>query len=348
VPRPLAGVQTPPLTLEKHGPAAVRAGEPFAYEIVVRNAGTVPAQQVHLEDELPPGTRFVGAQPPATPQGDRLVWHADVLPAGTEQRFRIEVIPATGGPWVGKATLSVSVAQSLRAEVSGAPAAPLTLSLAGPGATLLGHQTAFEIRLSNTAGVPTAPLVLRAPLPPGLEHVMGKVIEAPLDPLAPGETRTLKLEVVADQTGRLPVEVLLLAGEQVVTTARAEVVVNEEPVLAVRLLRPPESWADRENEYRLAVTNRSAFVARNVTVTDVLPEGVAYVGSGEAFHDAATRTVRWSLGDLEPGQTKTVALKVVGRAGGRVLNQAAARNDQGSEARLHSFLQFRAVPPGSR
>src|SRR5262249_17984579 len=67
----VSAAQTPVLTLDKRGPATVRVGQPLAYELVVRNAGTVPARQVRIEDELPAGTRFISAEPMASVQADR-------------------------------------------------------------------------------------------------------------------------------------------------------------------------------------------------------------------------------------------------------------------------------------
>jgi uncharacterized repeat protein (TIGR01451 family) len=332
------------LALEKHGPATVRAGEQFAYEIVLRNVGSVPALGLRVEDELPPGTRFVGAQPPTVLQGGRLAWTGDVLPPGGEQHFRIEVIPAAGSDWTGKATVTVSVSQALRIPVSGGGG--VLLSLTGPPTAVVGRPVPFELRLTNSGATPLAKLTLRVPLPPGLEHVLGSAIEAPDLTLAPGETRTLKLEVIAAQAGRQPVEALLLSSGRTLTTARAEVTITEEPVLALRLTPPADNWTNREIEYRLEVSNRSTVAARAVTVTDVLPAGVTFVGSGHAFHDPATRTVRWVLGTIEPGQTKVIPLKVVSRVEGSVLNQASARNEQGYEAQLQSVLRFRAVPAG--
>src|SRR5262249_27314647 len=132
----VAGVQTPSLALEKLGPAAVRAGEPFHYELVVRNVGTVPAAHARLEDELPPGTRFLGALPPPLGRGGRLVWELDPLPPGAERRIRVEVQPAGAGEWTGAATVTVSASSALRAAVTGPP---LTLGVTGPRSVALGQ-----------------------------------------------------------------------------------------------------------------------------------------------------------------------------------------------------------------
>jgi len=335
--------QTPSLVVEKHGPATVHAGQPFTYEIVLRNVGLVPALGIRLEDELPAGTRFVGSQPPTTPQGDRLVWTGTRLPPAGEQRFRVEVIPAGGAEWNGKATVTVSVAQALRVAVSGGG---LTLNLTGPPTVVVGHPVPFDLRLTNSGSTPLTNLTLRVPLPPGLQHPLGSAIEAADLTLAPGETRTLNLELIAAQPGRQSVEAAVLSGKQTLTTTRAEVLVTEDPVLTIRITGPAESWVNQESEYRLEVTNRSGVAARSVTVTDLLPVGVAFVGSGATWQDATTRIVRWQVGAMEPGQTKVISLKLMSRVEGGVLNQASARNEQGHEAQLHSVLRFRATPVG--
>src|SRR5439155_4835326 len=110
---------------------------------------------------------------------------------------------------------------------------------------------------------------------------------------------------------------------------RAEVTVNEDPILAVRLAGPREGSTDREYQYRIEVTNRTSVPARDVIVLERLPEGVGLVGAvpGGSF-DKASRTVRWAFGSLPAGQTRAVSFKVMTRAAGPALNDVLVRTGQ--------------------
>ncbi len=358
VPAPPAGVPgalTPTVAVDKIGPKAVQAGEPFRYEIVLRNVGTVPAERVLLEDELPPGTRVLAAQPTPLAQAGHLAWQIEGLAPGEEKRFTVDVQAAHGGEWKGTALVMVGAHRTFETAVSGpaappapAPAAPapppegrVDLDLRGPVQAVLGHPLAFELRVTNRSTFPLANLILRTVLPPGLEHCYGPEMELNLDPLAPGESRTETLEVIAAQPGRHTLAVNVQAGGIQSTTARADVLVREDPVLAVRLVGPRQAATDREQAYQIEVTNRSGGPLRDVVLLDRLPQGVALVGgvTGGSF-DKATRTVRWALGNLAAGQVRTVAFKVHTRAAGPALNDIVVRTGQGQQARLRTVLKF--------
>jgi uncharacterized repeat protein (TIGR01451 family) len=221
------------LTLEKKGPASVAQGQPLTYVILVRNTGTVPAHQVRVEDEVPPGTRVLGAEPAAamSAQKDRLSWVVD-LPAGGEGHFRVQVLPSAAGNWQGNATASVlvSVASSLHTQVmprtTPVPAgARLSITLTGPDNVAVGQPAVFQIRVSNNGSQPLRGLVLRDHVPPGLQHPAGTELEADLGTLEPGKIRTITLTTRAVQPGRfINAAVVMGDGQQAEARAAVQIV----------------------------------------------------------------------------------------------------------------------------
>jgi uncharacterized repeat protein (TIGR01451 family) len=345
-------VSPPTVTVDKSGPAQVQAGEPFGYEITLRNVGPSPAARVLLEDELPPGTRVLAAQPQPHVQGTRLLWQVESLPPGGQARFRVEVQAAAAGPWQGTATVMVPAARTLQVAVRGAAAAPapqppLALELHGPPQTAVtGHPVAFAMRVSNRGPTVLAGVVLRAHLPPELDHRYGSDIERSLEPLRPGESRTETLEVIAEQPGRHVAEVSVLAGTAAPVTARAEVAVVDDQVLQIRLRGPREGWTDREHEYRIEVTNRSPAELRDLLLVERLPRGMALLNPAGGTYDRGTRSLSWRLDSLAPGQTRAVTLRLLTRVSGPSLNEISARTGQGHQARLQTVLRF--WPQGPR
>ena len=283
---------------------------------------------------------------------------------------------AGGGEWKGSATVIVSASCELRADVRGpspppASADPVRLDLRSPeGYVVQGHTLVFDLRVTNQGAVPLSGLLLHAHLPPGLEHFYGSDIELNLDPLGPGETRTEKLEAVADRAGRHVAEISVRAAGVAPAVARAAVTVRDDPVLGIRLLGPREAgaapvvaratatvrddpilgirlvgpretWTNREVEYRIEVTNHSPTVARDVLVLERLPPGVALVNvAAGGTYDVPSRTAHWRLGNLAPGQTRVLVVKLQARATGPALHDVAARTGQGHEARLQTVLKF--------
>jgi uncharacterized repeat protein (TIGR01451 family) len=337
-PLPPGSVATPCLVLERTGPASVKAGQPFSYVIIVRNAGGVSAKQARLVEELPPGTRVVGAQPATVAQGDRLSWTLEDLAPGAERRFKVEVEAGADGEWSAQARLAVAVASALKVRVAGAPQRFLTAT--GPATVPVGHPVAYPIRVSNTTAAPIGDLLLRVHLSPGLQHLEGEAIEAPLGDLAPGQTKSLTLDAIALQTGNLVVHTALLAGKKVLAEATVTVLATEQPILALSQTSSPAPRLGSEELFKLDVVNRSSAQVSDVVLSDILPEGLHYVsGDAGANYDPATQTIRWNLGNLAPGQARQLVFRATALAPGARVNRVIARTADGHEAQLHTILQ---------
>jgi len=349
----VSGAQLPVVTLEKLGPGSIRAGQPFSYEIVVRNLAAVPATAMRLEDELPPGTRLLSAQPTALHHHDKLTWSLENLAPGAERRFRVEVQPAGAAEWKGQATLTVSVSSGLKATIEGPPltspptSPPLTLLLTGPNRMALGDAATFQLRMTNNSDRAISAVHLRVELSNGLEHLHGSAIEADLGALAPGQTRQVPLEVFATKAGQWPMEATLTTGERQQVVAGADLAVTE-PGLMVRQIGSPRLLQGATTEYKIEVANREQSEARGVVLTNALPEGLELVNVSEGgVYQATTRSVQWFLGAIPAGQTRSVSLKVAGKTVGAGVNRLTARIEPGQETRSHTALRVLPAAPRS-
>jgi uncharacterized repeat protein (TIGR01451 family) len=338
-PPPTGAVAAPFLTLARYGPTNVRAGEPFSYEIVATNAGSLPAAQVKLEEELPPGTKLIGAHPIAVVQNERLTWTLDNLGPGEERRFKVEVEPGGDEEWKATANLIVSVGSTMKTSVTGAVQRPLTMT--GPRSLPVGQPVVFQLRVTNTTEVPMTDALLRVKMTPGLQHLNGDTIEASLGDLAPAQTKDLTLDAITVQTGRLAAEATLLSGQKTISTAQAVLVATEQPTLVLRQTGPLSPPVGGEYEFKLDISNRSAAEVHNVEVTDVLPDGLQFAaGDSRARYDAATRTLRWQVGTLAPGQARQLAFRAQVRGTGPQVNRISARATGVNEAQLHTLLRL--------
>jgi uncharacterized repeat protein (TIGR01451 family) len=212
------------LALEKRGPAAVPFGKPLRYEILVRNVGPVAAHQVHLEEELPFKATFLSAEPRPEVRGDRLSWRLGDLEPGGERKIQVEVQPGVPGEAVSTATVALTAPAGLRTQVSGPP---LSLTVSSPEAVAVGQATALQIKLTNNTATPLSGVMLRVRLADGLHSAFGKDVEAPLNTLAPGATRTATLQLTAAQPGRGVNEVSVATDEGVQASAQAPLLITE-------------------------------------------------------------------------------------------------------------------------
>jgi uncharacterized repeat protein (TIGR01451 family) len=309
---PLATATAPALTLRKLGPASVSVGQPFTYEIVIRNVGTAPATRVIVEDILPFEMALLEADPRPDIQGRRLGWGLGTLDPGVERRFKVEAKLVQGVKELPPATVSFSVpcALPVGADVMrqcdtstgtmspNAPPTPgpLTLKVTGPETVVLGQPAKLEIEMTNTGSVPLDEIVLRNLLPAGLKHPQGNDIEADLPPLGPHETRKITLSTTAVQAGRQIDQVTVKATETMVKGAdhwkveakgSAVIEVQEPGDLAVRTTVPQVPAialhirnkdtvieVGAETVFEIQVLNQGTSPSTNVQVIAVLPEGM--------------------------------------------------------------------------
>ena len=79
--------------MEKRAPETILFGQPLTYEIVVRNVGAGPVYHVRVEDELPPGVRYLGGEPMAEMGQNRLGWLVGTIEPNGERRMRVDLQP---------------------------------------------------------------------------------------------------------------------------------------------------------------------------------------------------------------------------------------------------------------
>jgi uncharacterized repeat protein (TIGR01451 family) len=88
------------------------------------------------------------------------------------------------------------------------------------------------------------------------------------------------------------------------------------PKLSLSKSGPTSAIVGKDVTYELKVANTGTYVARGVSLTDQVPPGLA--------HASSAREVVMQLGDLEPGQSRTVPVTVKAVQRGQVRNVSLA------------------------
>jgi uncharacterized repeat protein (TIGR01451 family) len=334
------GGQTATVHLEKVGPPSVKVGQPLTYEIHVRNPGTVPLYQVRVQDELPPGTRFLNAEPHAQVAADRLGWDLGTLDVGGVRKLVVTVQPNSNEEFHSAATATFSTTSGLRAKMT---RPQLALTKTGPKSASVGETITFQLLVSNTGSGPATNVVLQDRLPSELEHPVGSFVEADVGTLLPGETRTVPIEVKVVRGGQITNQAVALGEEGLQASAQTTIAIAE-PGLQLRKTGPKGGSLFRDLEHRLEVTNPGTGPAKNVRVTDQLPEGLEFVGcsTGGKF-DATTRNCEWDVGTVAPKQTVQMSLTFRARVPGEYVNRAVAVADRRLEAKAEAPFAVEGV-----
>jgi uncharacterized repeat protein (TIGR01451 family) len=331
-------IQAPLLTIEKRGPSSVTLGQPVRYEIIVHNVGTVAAQQVRVEDELPEKVRFLSGSPQPIFQGGRVVWNLDEVPAGGAQRLQLDLEPGTSGEISSQTSLVLTIGSQTQVT-----APPLEVSITGPGRVAKDGQAHFEIHLNNRSNRRLTHLTLHAQLPPGLIHPMGKNIEAEVGELAPGASKDIDLRVTAVQPGRHTLVARITAQDRQEASARASVFVGEPGLI---LLQPATTriQLDHPGELTVEVANFHTRAIKNLSVTATLPDGVEFQGVNEGgTYRSGLRKVTWTLENLVPEQTRTLTISVKGKIPGQFVNTVVAQAPEGLKAQVQGKVVVEAM-----
>jgi len=127
-------------------------------------------------------------------------------------------------------------------------------------------------------------------------------------------------------------------------TARAQVAVLQ-PQLQLRRSGPTKVMFKGEVTEELEVNNPGNAPANNVTITQVLPPGLDFVGASDgALFDPVGRAVTWRLGQQPAGATRRVVLKAKATAVGEQSTRAVAVADRGLEAKADGLINVEGIP----
>ena len=352
----LTNTASPLVTMELVGPAQSNVGQITPFELVVRNNGKSAVYQVRVEEEVSPGIRYVSSEPRADESGDRIAWNLGILDAGAEKRVKLNLQCATEGEFCSKATVTYAAICAVTTRFARAKVA---VSIKGPESAMIGDQVSFQIQIANNGNGPISKVLLRDLLPAGLSHPAGKILEAEVANLGPGETRTVTLKTTAGKVGQFTNEIQAIAdgtvGNGVLpaggvrnpdleATARTEIRIIE-PGLQVQLSGPKSCFVKCEGVFSIDLINPGTATTRNVRLSHRIPEGMDFVAvSDDGHYDATSRTINWKLPLLEPGARKVVTVKVRGKTMGDSGSVVVAQADGNLTARAEMPVKIEGIP----
>lgn len=314
------------LTIEWIGPAQIKVGQPFVYEIVVRNAGSLTASEVTVRDKLTRGMVVKQTEPAAEPDGDGYTWRLGDLEPRQEKRIKLEMVAEQRGELVCHATITATSPAIAKFRVS---EPKLALKQTGPEKVMLGDPATIAIAVTNPGDGPADKVVIRSELSDGLKHEKGSSVSYELGTLAAGETRTVRLVCSTAKGGQQQVHSVATAEGGLQADAESSFGVTE-PKLVATIAGPKLRYIERNATYTVTVTNPGDAAATNVKLLVNMPAGFKYAkASGGGQHDYTTRSIAWFVGDINAGEKKEVQYQCVAMQPGQHKHVAVATAQRG-------------------
>ena len=327
--------------LEKCMPSQVQTGADFGYNIKVSNLTDGTITDVVVTDTLNENFQYKTSTPPASVQGDKLVWgFASMGPRETREITSVGIAVASG---IVKncADVTYKVPVCLQA-VSVQPNIAVTSTT--PAEVSICDAISYTIRVENTGTGPANNVKVIDELPGGLITTQGNNrVEIPLGTLAPGTVKSISLVAKAQQSGTYANSAVVFADGNIKVQSPQVLTAVKQPKLSITKTGPDTQYIDREVTYDITVTNTGDWPAFNTIIEDEIPAGVTFVSAGRGGVLVQNK-VMWKVARLNPGAMAKTSVTYMPRNTGTVVNTVKASAVCADTASVTAQTQVRGVP----
>ena len=298
--KPAITLSAPALQVETFGPSTIGINKPATYQVVVRNNSSSKAERILVGINMPEwveikNINMTSGDKEITDGKDqaRLVWTVDQVQASSTQTISITAIPRqaqvfdVGVEWtlvprVGKSNIVVTEPK-------------LDMNIAGPKEVRYGETALYHVTVSNPGTGTAENVVVMLPEALGGER-------ATLGDINAGKEKNFQVELLARTAGDLNLVATAAADGNLKTSADQGLIVRRAH-LDISIEGPGLKYAGSVAQYNISITNSGDTVATDVVSAVALPTGVKYL-SGIDSVKLVEDGMRWTVGALEPGQTR--------------------------------------------
>lgn len=330
------------ILVEKEAPAQVRPDTEYSYEIKVSNRSTDQFDQVELTESLPNGFELSNANPKPEVRGRVLKWTFNMLAPGQIEYITISGKATRPGTidHQGQTRLNVSLRQLTSIVAVIEPS--LNLLADAPEKVLISDTIPVRLTFRNSGSAQVSDAVLNHELPKGLRTLEGRgAIELLVGDIRPGGVKSFDLNLRADSTGVYETQFVATAADGLRATAHMRTAVQQ-PRLALEAKAPRKRFVGNVVPYDLIVRNTGDGVARNVNLSQTLPETTEFASANEGGQHQGNAIV-WTIGSLQPGEEKTVSARVVAKQIDTISAFAHARADAASEVTASASTEVAGI-----
>lgn len=304
------------LLIEKSQPSEVTAGKSFDYDIKVTNVAKMPLEGVEIQETLPANLKVKDVAEGSSDGKPQIVRYSiPKLEAGETKILHLQATASGSG--LMATCLSARYYPSL-CMATNIVAPSLKLELAGPTSSLLCDPLNYKLVLTNNGTGSAKNIKIDATLPEGLTAADGKnTISLDAGTLGAGQNAAFTLPVKAAKPGAYAVKAVAKADDGLVSETAPVNVTVKQPVLTITKTGQAEATLGQPFGYEIVVTNTGDAVAKNVSVVDAYPAGITVQGSSEkTAKPGPDGKIMFTLGDMNPGDTKKINIAVSGEAEG--------------------------------
>ncbi|OED35084.1 hypothetical protein AB833_31515 [Chromatiales bacterium (ex Bugula neritina AB1)] len=297
-------LSAPSISVVTKGPEIIGINKPSQFKVVVRNNSVIDAERILVGIDLPEWVDLrnvtqTGGGKELTDgrQQARLVWSVDKVEGNSEQVMTITAVPRkaevfdlgvewTLVPRTGKTNIKVTEPK-------------LEMSISGPKEVLYGEVAIYHVAVRNP-GTGTAERV-SVMLPEALGGERQTLGDIPA-----GKDVNFQIELLARTAGDLNLTTRATADGNLKTSAERALIVRRAK-LQVGMNGPRIRYSGDTAKYSVTVTNVGDATANELMAAVALPPGVKYLSGIEGVK-LIEGGMRWPVGSLAPGQSRSYAM----------------------------------------
>lgn len=344
---PIKDPPTPVVSLAVRVLASAQPGEDLEYLICVENPTFAAAHHVVVRNPLPAHAKFMRARPAPTsakvfegplPRGEEpeIVWELGTLEACSKREILLVLSPNGTGDVVNCARVQFEHGQCVCTKV---PKAVLGLKKYGPTQAAISETLTYKLTVTNSGAADARDVKVTDSLPAGLEHASGKKqLLFNIGTLGAGQSRTVEYEVVAKVTGKHCNQAVAVADGGLHEEVETCVTVVDAK-LAITKAGPARRYVNLPATYDFTVVNEGTATLTDVAITDRVPEGATFMNASDAG-SLVEDHIRWAIGTLEPGASRTVHVSFRAKGAGKVCNRVTATSSYGLSAQAEICTEF--------
>jgi uncharacterized repeat protein (TIGR01451 family) len=320
--------QTPAVSAQWVKKSPIVVGQECLCDLVVRNTGKAVAKEVTVDGYFPSTVRLTHADPMPADNQDHVTWSFATLGPSEERIVHVKLVPSRRGDLSTTAVVRFAAASSNTFSVE----EPLLgLAVRGPKELMVGDPATQTITVNNPGTGVAHNVAIEAHLSQGLDAPRGERLVIQVGSLNPGESRLVRLPLVATAGGEQQITIHASAGDlHRELEAKIHVIA---PSVKVAVEGPNFRYVGRKAHYVVTATNDGGAPLSNIRVTHVVPEGFRFVSADQAGEfDELSRTVTWSIGHLDVHQSVPLKVDLATVRIGKCVHSVAAVAEQGSHA----------------
>lgn len=338
------------LRVERKDPAQIRAGQPFAYQIVVTNTSDNPVRQVVVREKNPKDMRIDQAQPQRSEESSPTenVWQLETINPGESKTITVNATPPAAGQM--QACLTVDFKPTLCSQFQVVkPDLKLERQAVDqqgqPREQFLACEDIFlQYRLTNVGSGETQEAQITEELNEMLQTKEGeKAVSLTVAPLEAGETyeQQIPLHVAAQQTGRYEGFATAKTGPLTARSPQDPIeIVNPELNLTVQ--GPQREFIDRAVTYHIRVENTGNGPALNTRVAMQLPDSAQRISvSGQDIQREGNEFI---IGRIDPGASREFSVNFNVTEPTTISTQATAQAYCAQEQQAKMSTQIAGIP----